>query len=568
MLLFSNSSWKTFCHLFKLYRLKIITLFTFVILTTLTESIGLALIPSALSFLTENNSIDSLPNFSKPFLNNFTTKEIGIFFLAIIFISYITKHFFNLISVGYSRKFCGFLRNSWRSKILNNYFDSEAKLIRSQKSGKIIDNLINQPTKAAKFLRTLIATLSQFLLSLAMLIILLLSSWKLTLLIGFIFLSFALVSSIPLKKISANLGRRDLSLSQEITSKVSESINGILQIKIFNLEEKWHKQILKASKIQTSVNVRSTILAELPTLVGAFAVVILLISAIFLTFSNNQPDLPLIAMFLVVSQRLNTSVGSLMRNFTNLSNTKPSFDLVQKLITNKTTEKISKKNSFFIDKVESLEIKNLSFQYSNQQSVLEKICLKLTKGDSCLIEGKSGSGKSTLINLICGLIDPSDGNIFINGFELTNISNKNWLQKISYVSQDNYLFNDSIKNNLKIFNTNISDREMINACKKAAAHDFISNLPNGYETTVGERGLSLSGGQIQRIAIARAFLKDGEVMIFDEATSALDNFNQDLILNSVKELTNKGKIIIFISHNLQSKVNFNKRILLKSLSKD
>ena len=94
--------------------------------------------------------------------------------------------------------------------------------------------------------------------------------------------------------------------------------------------------------------------------------------------------------------------------------------------------------------------------------------------------------KSTLINLICGLIDPSDGNIFINGSPLTNIHNKNWLGKVSYVSQENYLFNDTIKNNLKIFNKNISDLEMVNACKKAAAHEFISNLSNGYETMVGE----------------------------------------------------------------------------------
>ena len=171
-------------------------------------------------------------------------------------------------------------------------------------------------------------------------------------------------------------------------------------------------------------------------------------------------------------------------------------------------------------------------------------------------------------DLIMGLIDPSSGHILVNGLPLANINNKNWLQKISYVSQDNYLFNDTIKNNLKIFNKNISDLEMVKACKKAAAHDFISKLSHGYETIVGERGLSLSGGQIQRIAIARAFLKDGEVMIFDEATSALDKLNRDLILNSVKELTSKEKIIIFISHTPQSKINFNKSISLKSSSKN
>ena len=108
-----------------------------------------------------------------------------------------------------------------------------------------------------------------------------------------------------------------------------------------------------------------------------------------------------------------------------------------------------------------------------------------------------------------------------------------------------------------------NNSDMINACKKAAAHEFITNLSDGYKTKVGERGLSLSGGQIQRIALARAFLKDGEVMIFDEATSALDKKNQEIILNSINYYSQKNKIIIFISHIPQSIIKFNKEITLK-----
>ena len=566
MKLFKNPSTYTIKYLFNLYRAKVIILLSLLLLTALTESIGLSLIPSALSLLSPNNSYDILPSFIKSYLVNFTDREIGIFLLLIIFSSFIAKHLINLISIGYSRKFCGILRDSWRSKLLDNYFNLEAKQIRSQKAGKLVDNLILQPSKAAKFIRTLIAAINHLILSLAMLTILFLSSWKLTFLIGFIFSFFALIGSIPLKRISTNLGKKEISLSQKITSKVTESINGILQIKIFNLEEKLHKQIIKYSKAQSSLTVKASILAETPSLLGSVAVVLILISAIILTFNNNQPNLPLIAMFLVVSQRLNTSVGSFMRNYTFLRNMKPSFDLVMKLINRKNQLKnIKEKNILYIDNVSLIELKNISFSYPMKPFIIKKLNFKIGRGESCIIEGESGTGKSTLINLICGLIEPSAGCLLINRSPIKNIDNKKWLQKISYVSQDNYLFNDSIKNNIKVFNSEISDEDMFMASKKAGAHKFISSLSNGYETIVGERGLNLSGGQIQRIAIARAFLKNGDVMIFDEATSALDKPNQDLILNSIKEFLEKGKIIFYISHLPQTKLDFDKRISLKLL---
>ena len=243
---------------------------------------------------------------------------------------------------------------------------------------------------------------------------------------------------------------------------------------------------------------------------------------------------------------------------------KPSFYLILKLIKRQNIFDKSKEKFFSnIKNINSLEMKNIRFSYKNKPYILENFNLKMGKGESCFIDGESGSGKSTLINLICGLIKPSDGTFLINELPIERINNKSFLQKISYISQDNYLFNDTIKNNLKTYNSRINDEDMFKACKKAAIHKFISSLPKGYETIVGDRGFSLSGGQIQRIAIARAFLRNGDVMIFDEATSALDKPNQELILKSIKEFSNKGKIIFFISHLPQTKINFDKKVSLK-----
>ncbi len=563
MFLSVSFSIKQFFLVLKVYQLRCLKLISLLLLTTFFESIGLALIPSALSIITTENGISRFPKFLKPYLANLSSQEIGFVSLITIIIMFLLKHFFNIFSIGYSRRFCGFLRDGWRADILKKYLDSDTQQIRSQRSGKLLDNLITQPSKSAKFIRIFIDALKNLIISAAMIILLIFTSWKLTLLIGFIFFALGLTGSIPLKRISTSLGRKDIKLSQQITSKVSETINGILQIKIFNLEKKWHKQIIEDSRKQTSINVKASILAEIPTLLGAFAVVLILISAIFFSSKNTVFDLPLIAMFLLVSQRLQNSFGNLMKNYTNLRNMKPSFDLVQKL---SKTNNLKSDNKIKFESGENfdyLELKNVSFSYPNKNNILENISIKIQKGDKLLIKGNSGTGKSTLINLICGLIEPNKGEILINKKLIYNLNNKDLLKRISYVSQDNYLFNDTIENNLKIFDASITNSEMINACKKAAAHEFITNLSNGYNTKVGERGLSLSGGQIQRIALARAFLKDGEIMIFDEATSALDKKNQELILNSINYFSQKNKIIIFISHIPQSIIKFNKEIILK-----
>ena len=311
MFLSASYSINQFFLVLKVYQLRCFKLISLLLLTTFFESIGLALIPSSLSIITSENSISRFPNFLKPYLTNLSSQEIGFVSLITIIFMFLLKHFFNIFSIGYSRRFCGLLRDGWRADILKKYLDSDTQQIRSQRSGKLLDNLITQPSKSAKFIRIFIDALKNFIISIAMITLLIFTSWKLTLFIGFIFLALGLIGSIPLKRISTSLGRKDIKLSQQITSKVSETINGILQIKIFNLEKKWHKQIIEDSQKQTSINVKASILAEIPTLLGAFAVVLILLSSIFFAYKDTRFDLPLIAMFILVSQRLQNSFGKI-----------------------------------------------------------------------------------------------------------------------------------------------------------------------------------------------------------------------------------------------------------------
>lgn len=193
-----------------------------------------------------------------------------------------------------------------------------------------------------------------------------------------------------------------------------------------------------------------------------------------------------------------------------------------------------------------IELKDVNFSYNDKQ-ILNNFNLVFPKGKITGIVGKSGSGKSTILKLIMRFWPISYGAVTISKTNINSINTKSLRDNISYVTQETFLFDDTIKNNIKIANLNATDEEVIEACKKASIHQFIQTLPNGYDTKVGELGENLSGGERQRLGIARAFLHNSKIMILDEPTSNLDSLNEAIILKSLKEHC-EDKTIIIVSH--------------------
>lgn len=204
------------------------------------------------------------------------------------------------------------------------------------------------------------------------------------------------------------------------------------------------------------------------------------------------------------------------------------------------------KINHFDDKI---QLKNVNFEYLKNISVLKNINLVIKKNKVISIIGKSGSGKSTIVDLIMKLTSPNSGEIFVDNENLKDLDNKQYKSLIGYVPQDPFLFDASIKNNLLWSNENASEKDVWEALEKANALEFVKNLPNKIETIVGDRGFSLSGGERQRIVLARAFIKKPEILILDEATSSLDIESENLIYQSIKNLSKKVTIII-ITHTL------------------
>ena len=306
-----------------------------------------------------------------------------------------------------------------------------------------------------------------------------------------------------------------------------------------------------------NLNLKIDILQQIPR--GMIEILaILALSAIIFILTNEGKNalevISIIAIYAAITFRLMPSTTKIIASLQRIKAFGPSIELIQSEYLNLENKPIStnnekKKKIIF----ESLEFKDVSFNYENSsKKILNETNIKITHGDIIGIHGVSGSGKSTMVNLISGLIKPKSGVIKINNKNLELIK-KNWLASLGYVPQQVTLFNTTVTNNISFFEnqmkTNELKKKIVNTLYKSNSKQFIENLPNREETLVGEGASKLSGGQIQRIGIARALFNDPEFLIFDESTNSLDKKNEDEIMNTIYGLKGK-KTIIIISHNM------------------
>jgi len=208
-----------------------------------------------------------------------------------------------------------------------------------------------------------------------------------------------------------------------------------------------------------------------------------------------------------------------------------------------------------------IELENVSFSYGNSRNALKNVSLTISGGSLVALTGVSGAGKSSVAHLVMGFFKADTGRVLINGTDINTLTEKQISGMISIVQQDVFLFNTTIGENIRIGKSDATDAEVTEAAKKARIHDFIQSLPDGYNTLTGEKGARISGGEKQRIAIARALLKDAPIIILDEATSSIDSHNETLIQKAVNELRS-GKTVIMITHHLSTIVNADRIFLL------
>ena len=208
------------------------------------------------------------------------------------------------------------------------------------------------------------------------------------------------------------------------------------------------------------------------------------------------------------------------------------------------------------------EFKNVCFGYKPEQLTIKNMNFKIKANSTVAFVGKSGAGKSTVFSLLCKMYDINSGDITIDGISIRELDKDSIRGNITIISQNPYIFNMSIKENLRLVKENLTDEEMIEACKTACLDEFVNSLPEGYDTMIGEGGINLSGGERQRLAIARALVQKTEIILFDEATSALDNETQSSIKQAIDNMKNKYTILI-IAHRLSTVINSDRILLVE-----
>lgn len=353
-------------------------------------------------------------------------------------------------------------------------------------------------------------------------------------------------------------------LQEDVTSLSTEVIRGIRDIKVLNATD----SVLSSMQDKVrSVSNQRTKLINTRNIYNVFASVVRFIfSFLFLCLGAYLCTKSLLTIpSFIILYNYRGKVYNLLNGVANLTEYLKTFSLSSSRIYEVIYDDDYKKEKFgdkHIDKiVGNIEFKNVSFEYNENMKVLKNLSLKIKENETVAIVGKSGAGKTTLFSLMAYLYKPTKGKILIDGIDVTKLDCESIRDNISIITQNPYIFNFSIKENLLLTSPKATDEEIKSACKIAALDKFIENLPDGYDTLVGEGGVTLSGGQRQRLAIARALLMKTKIILFDEATSALDNETQDEIQNAIKNMKGDYTIVI-VAHRLSTIIDADRILVI------
>ena len=374
-------------------------------------------------------------------------------------------------------------------------------------------------------------------------------SWQVTL----ISLGVALLFTVPFtlfSKYSYRLGKLNTATANEMTSVVHENLGFAKLLLGFGNQRKGNDNFARAFDAHRKVTVRSQIVnIAIPILYRPFAVVM----AVVALFAARRFGVALseITILLFALLQAAFSVSNIMSQKNALENFFPSYEQIKSLRERARQMRQPQGERKFGGFKDSIVIEGVSFAYPGHSLVLKDVHVSIPKGGMIALVGKSGAGKSTLVDIIMGFHEPTAGRLLFDGVPFKEYDINSYRLRLGYVPQDSALFNMSIRDNLLWANPNAGQEELEEACRLAYADEFISRLPEGYDTIVGDRGVRLSGGQIQRMALARAFIRQPELLILDEATSSLDTHSERFIQKAIENISARTTVIV-VAHRLST----------------
>lgn len=454
-----------------------------------------------------------------------------------------------------------------RKKLYNHLQALSARFYANNQVGQVISRVINDVEQTKDFILTGLMNIWLDCITIIIaLSIMFFLDVKLTLAALFIFPFYILTVYVFFGRLRKLTRERSQALA-EVQGFLHERVQGISVVKSFAIEDneaknfdKKNTNFLTRALKHTRWNAYS--FAAINTVTDIGPIIVIGVGA-YLAISGSI-TVGTLAAFVGYLELLFGPLRRLVATFTTLTQSFASMDRVFQLI----DEDYDIKNGVGAQPIEikqgRIDIDHVSFQYNdNEAPILKDINLSIEKGETVAFVGMSGGGKSTLINLIPRFYDVTSGQILIDGHNIKDFLTGSLRNQIGLVQQDNILFSDTVKENILLGRPTATDEEVVEAAKMANAHDFIMNLPQGYDTEVGERGVKLSGGQKQRLSIARIFLNNPPILILDEATSALD-LESESIIQEALDVLSKDRTTLIVAHRLSTITHADKIVVIEN----
>ena len=470
---------------------------------------------------------------------------LSLFLLKNLF-SYLASFFITYLRNGVLKD----LRNNLYKKIVNQ----PIAFFSDQRKGDIMSRMIGDVNEVQNSMLSALESFIREPLTIIFSILVMLGiSVKLTL-FTFIFIPIA---AAVISKIGKSLKKNSIAVQQEqgrFLSLIEETIGGLRVIKAFNAESIFSKRFADSSqtfnRLSNKVMNRQNLGSPMSEFLGILMIAVLLWFGGSLVLVDKTLEGTQFIAFMGLAYNILTPAKAISRASYDMRRGNAAAERILEILDYDNPIKERENPVVIKDFTTAITLNNVTFAYA-EQPVLTNFSLEVPKGKTVALVGQSGSGKSTIANLITRFYDVNEGAILIDGVDVKDMQTASLRKLIGVVSQDSILFNDTIKNNLLIGKPDATDEELITAAKIANAYEFINDLPEGFDTNIGDAGSKLSGGQKQRLSIARAVLKNPPIMVLDEATSALDTESERLVQNALENMM-KHRTSIVIAHRLST----------------
>jgi ABC-type multidrug transport system fused ATPase/permease subunit len=459
-----------------------------------------------------------------------------------------------IVYIFFSTKLTSKIVIQTKQDIFNKCINSDYQFFIDNKQGEILYKTSTAPSNVALLIGILSQSVIEIVLSVSVFALLLSMSLKGTVLILAGGIGYYYLTKYLSTKIAYKAGRQKYQSGQTEMVIVNEFTEGIKQIKVFQTFPYWKNLFDKTLHTYWRHSRKSSFWTQVPEILLFFLVYISIGGAVIfikLQYPGNFGNtLPIIGTFAFAVFLIMPKLSKLGNYRMLMMDVLPSATAIFEMLKDTTYGKIKNGNKEFTGLNSSIELRNVKFAYKDRDILLDNVSLKIKKDKITALVGPSGSGKSTVVNLLLRLHDVGDGGVYIDDTNIKEFDIFSFLKKVGYVSQETFIYNASVKDNIA-FGDTYTEQEIIEAARLANADEFIQQLPEKYDTIVGDRGMKISGGEKQRIAIARAMIRKPEILILDEATSSLDNISENIVQKAINKIS-KNCTTLIIAHRLST----------------